>query len=228
MDRVVLSWSGGKDAAYALDRLRAAEVEVVGLLTTVDGGYDRSTMHGVRRELYDRQADAIGLPLNQVVLPHEPSNDEYAATMAAELARYRERAVEAVAFGDLFLEDVRDYRQERLAEAGMTGRFPLWGMDTRAVATAVLDLGVSATVVAVDGDALDASFAGRPYDEGFLSDLPDGVDPCGERGEFHTFVHDAPYFDAPLPVAVGEVVTRSLEGGEYHYADLRLERATAR
>lgn len=219
--RAVLSWSGGKDAAYAYHALRAADATVVELLTTVNAAYDRSSMHGVRRGLYDRQAAALGLPLNVVELPADPSNDVYEATMAAELAGYRRRGIDQFVFGDIALEDVRAYREDRLDGSGVTGRWPLWGRDTTAIVTAVLEAGFRAITVAVDGEALDASFVGRDLDEGFLADLPDAVDPAGENGEFHTFVWDGPDFAAPVAVERGPTVTRSVGDGVYHYADLR-------
>lgn len=220
MERVVLAWSGGKDAAAALSRLRTEGVAVHALLTTVNTATDRSSMHGVRRSLYERQAAALGLPLHVVELPPEPSNGAYDAAMGEALERYVD-TVDGVAFGDLFLEDVRAYREARLSDTGLDGYWPIWGEDTVALARSSLADGRCATVVAVDGRALDRSVVGRRYDQSFLEDLPDGVDPCGEHGEFHTFVHGGPGFAAPMAVTVGRTVTRSVDGAEFHYADLR-------
>jgi uncharacterized protein (TIGR00290 family) len=211
----VLSWSGGKDAAYALFELG----EVTELLTSIaENG--RSSMHGVRRELYDAQADALGIPIRYVELPMECSNEEYAARMASVMDEYESRGVERIAFADLFLEDIRTYRKERLAETGIEGCWPVWNPDTDEQIRAYLNAGFRATVVAVDDDTLDASFAGRELDEAFLADIPGGVDPCGENGEFHTFVWDGPVFDSPVSVEVGDTVTKAVGDGKYHYCDL--------
>lgn len=220
MTDAVLSWSGGKDAARALTRLRAGDVEVVELLTTVDEERDRSTTHGVRRELLARQAAAIGLPIRFVELPPEASNEEYEAGITRALVDYRERGVDQIAYGDVLLSDVREYREERLADTDLDGAWPIWGRDTASLAADVLAAEVRALVVAVDGSALDASFAGRPYDESFLDDLPDDVDPCGENGEFHTFVRDGPSFESPVAVERGDAWTRERGDREFHYRDL--------
>ena len=218
----VVSWSGGKDSALMLaELLDDADVEVVELLTTVGAGTDRSSMHGVRRELYDRQADAIGLPIRYVEIPEEGSNAAYEERMAAVTAAYADRGVEAMAFADLYLEDVRAYREDRLGGTGITGVWPLWGRDTGEVAEAFVAAGFQAIVVCVDGDRLSPDVLGRAYDRALLDDLPDDVDPCGENGEFHTFVHGGPIFEAPVPVDTGETVTRELGDGVYHYVDLR-------
>jgi len=216
----VLSWSGGKDAAFALWELRRVGDDPVELLTTL-GANDRSSMHGVRRDLYAAQAEALGVPIRFVELPEEPSNDEYEERMAAVVADYESRGVDRMAFADLFLDDVRAYREERLADADVDAVFPLWGRDTDEQARAFIDAGFRATVVAVDGDALDPSFAGRAFDADFLAALPEDVDPCGEHGAFHTFVHDGPVFEHPVPVATGDVVAREVGDTVVHYCDLR-------
>lgn len=221
--RAVLSWSGGKDAAYAYHVLREADATVVELLTTINAAYDRSSMHGVRRALYDRQAAALGLPINVVELPADPSNAVYEATMEDVLAGYRRRGIDRVVFGDIALEDVRAYREDRLDGSGVAGRWPLWGRDTTALVSEFLAAGFRAITVAVDADALDESFVGRDLDAGFLADLPDAVDPAGENGEFHTFVWDGPGFEKPVAVERGPTVTRSVGEAVYHYADLRAE-----
>lgn len=217
---MVLSWSGGKDSALALARLRADPgVEVVGLLTTVTAGYDRVSVHGFRRTLLHAQAAALGLPLHEVTLQPESSNALYEAALAGGLGRLRESepAVRRIAFGDIFLADVRKYREERFAELGYGAIFPLWGEPSDALAGEVLSRGIAARLVCVDTEALPAGFAGRAYDQALLAELPAGVDPCGERGEFHTFVSEGPGFSRPVPYRVGEVVVR---GERFAFCDL--------
>ena len=207
--KALLSWSSGKDAAWALHTLRqAAEVEVVGLLTTTNAAFDRVAMHGVRATLLEAQADAAGLPLWKVPLPWPCPNEAYEALMAQACARAVADGIEAMAFGDLFLEDVRDYRIQKLAGMGLKPLFPIWNPDTAVLARGMVAAGLKATLTCVDPRALDASFAGRAFDAQLLADLPASVDPCGERGEFHTFVWDGPMFDHPVPVQRGEVVER--------------------
>ncbi len=209
--RTLLSWSGGKDSALALQALRAdPEVRLEALLTTVTSGYDRVSMHGVRRALLDAQARALGLPLRVVRIPPACTNAEYEAAFGAALAAWAAEGGAAVAFGDLFLADVRAYR-ERLVAAhapGLAPRFPLWGADTAATARRFVAEGYRAALVCVDPRQVDAALAGRDYDAALLAGLPAGADPCGENGEFHTFVYDGPGFRTPVPVARGEVVTR--------------------
>jgi uncharacterized protein (TIGR00290 family) len=205
----LLAWSSGKDSAYSLHVLRqSADVEVVGLLTTVNERYDRVAMHAVRRELLEAQAEAAGLPLLVVPIPDPCPNAAYEAAMEKALAVAREQGAAAVAFGDLFLEDVRSYRQQRLAGSGLTPLFPLWGRPTHELAAEMLAAGLRARITCVDPRALPASFAGRDFDAGLLAALPPGVDPCGENGEFHTFAWDGPMFRRAVPVRGGEVVTR--------------------
>jgi uncharacterized protein (TIGR00290 family) len=209
MTGLALSWSGGKDSAYALWTLAKEDrVTPTALVTTVTEGYERVSMHGVRRSLLRRQAAATGLPLVEVGIPVSCTNDLYESRMAAALASPELAPIEVVAFGDLFLEDIRAYRENRLAAAGRRARFPVWGRDTTAVAERFLAEGFRAVVVCVDPGALDASFAGRDYDERLLADLPADVDPCGENGEFHTFVTDGPLLDRPIECRRGEVVER--------------------
>ncbi len=203
-----LSWSGGKDSALTLWTLRRQDVEPEALITTLTDAYDRISMHGVRRELLARQADAAGVPLVEVRIPPACVNAVYEARMAQALASPPLSDVEAVAFGDLFLEDVRAYRETRLAAAGKHGLFPLWGRDTAALAREFIAAGFQAIIVCVDPRALDASFAGRAYDAQLLAELPASVDPCGENGEFHTFVHAGPIFTGPIACNTGEVVER--------------------
>lgn len=223
MRRAVLAWSGGKDCTLALHELRSTDdVAVEELLTTIDRERGRSSMHGVRRELYERQAEALDLPNNLVGLPPEPSNDEYERIMARELGTYRDRDIGQVVFADVFLEDVRAYRERQLAATDLDGVWPLWGRDTRALVDRFLAAGFEATVVAADAGLFDESVVGRRLDTDFLGTLPAGVDPAGENGEFHTFVSDGPLFDRGVPVEVGETVTRPVGDGEFHYADLQL------
>lgn len=217
--RVLLSWSSGKDSAWALHVLRRrGEVEVVGLVTTLNEVFDRVAMHGVRAALVQAQADAAGLPLWRVPLPWPCSNDEYEVQMRAVIGKAVAEGVTAIAFGDLFLEDIRAYRVRQLAGTGVEPLFPVWGTvnDTPSLARAMIDGGLRATLACVDPQYLHATFAGRPFDAQLLADLPPGVDPCGERGEFHTFCHAGPVFARPITVDLGEVVERD----GFWFADL--------
>lgn len=214
--QVALAWSGGKDSAFALATLRSDGANVAALLTTFTDDYDRVSMHGVRRALVRRQARAAGVPLVEVGIPAACVDEVYAARMEAAFESPLLSDLDAVASGDLFLEDVRAYREEQLARAGKSALFPLWGRDTAALARSFIEDGFKAYVVCVDTRKLDASFAGREYDTAFLDDLPPGIDPCGENGEFHSFVHAGPCFDYEIPCRVGERVLR--EG--FAFADL--------
>jgi uncharacterized protein (TIGR00290 family) len=206
---VLLAWSGGKDSALALDALRAdASVRVEALVTTVTADYERISMHGVRRTLLAAQAESVGLPLIEARIPVRASNDAYEAAFAAALAPARARGVTRVAYGDLFLHDVRDYRVRQLGELGMSTLFPLWLRDTTVLARDFVARGFEAVLVCVDPAKLDPSFAGRSFDAALLRDLPSAVDPCGENGEFHTFVCNGPGFAHRVPIAVGPVVRR--------------------
>jgi uncharacterized protein (TIGR00290 family) len=205
-ERVLLSWSGGKDSALALRELeRSGECEIAALLTTVTDTTGRIGMHAVRRELVGRQAESLGLPLRELVVPPFPANDVYEAAMRGVLQEFAACGVRRVAFGDLFLEDIRAYREGMLAGLGLRGLYPVWGRDTSALVREFLDLGFRAVLVCVDVEVLDASFAGRELDRALLAELPEGVDPCGENGEFHTFVFDGPGFRAPVAFARGDV-----------------------
>jgi uncharacterized protein (TIGR00290 family) len=217
---IVLSWSGGKDSSLALDVLRRDErVEVVGLMTSVTRGYDRISIHGVRRELLETQASALGLPLFEVSLEPTATNESYEAAFHAGVERVRAAhpTLRRIAFGDLFLEDVRAYRERLLAVAGLTAIFPLWGRPTGALAEEFVARGYRANLVCVDTTQLAGTFAGAAFDAALLAALPSDVDPCGERGEFHTFVFGGPIFARPVPVTVGEVVLRE---GRFAYCDL--------
>ncbi len=207
--KILLSWSSGKDSAWALHVLNATRPgAVAALLTTVNSDAERVAMHGVRRELVEAQALAAGLPLWEVPIPSPCPNEIYEEQMRAACARAVAGGFTHVAFGDLFLEDVRRYREERLAETGLSPLFPLWGLPTRELAHEMIAGGLRARVSVVDSRTLDASFAGREFDEAFLRDLPPHVDPCGEKGEFHTFAHAGPMFRAPIAIHTGEVVVR--------------------
>src|ERR1700686_4313465 len=206
---VLFCWSGGKDSAMALHALQSEQNHrVAALLTTVTEGYDRISMHGVRRVLLERQAESIGLPLRAVLIPPQCINAIYEARMKEALNQHLARGVQRVAFGDIFLEDLRVYREKNLAQLGMEGLFPIWKRDTRELARDFLRLGFQAIAVCIDPRVLDSSFAGRVLDESFFAALTPGVDLCGENGEFHTFVFDGPVFQTPIRVRTGEKVTR--------------------
>lgn len=219
MHRILLSWSSGKDSAWALHVLRKQPgLEVVGLLTTFNEVADRVAMHAVRHRLVELQAAAAGLPLWPVLLPFPCSNLEYGERMSAVLGRAREEGITHIAFGDLFLEDVREYRIRMLSGTGIEPLFPLWGSpaDTPALARQMLDAGLRAILTCVDPRQLPEDFVGRPYNAALLAGLPDGVDPCGERGEFHTFCFAGPMFASGIAVQTGEAVSRD----GFRYMDL--------
>jgi uncharacterized protein (TIGR00290 family) len=209
MKRVMLAWSSGKDSAWALHVLREDPgVEVIGLLTTLNGAFDRVAMHAVRRELLRRQAESAGLPLLTVDLPWPCSNEVYEQLMAKACGRMAEMGAEAVAFGDLFLEDVRAYRVKQMAATGLEPIFPLWGRPTDELAREMIAGGQRARLTCVDPKKLPRDFAGREFDLALLRDLPPGTDPCGENGEFHSFVYESPVLRQPLRITGGEVVER--------------------
>ena len=216
----VISWSSGKDSTYALSEvLRTRVVEPVGLLTTVTETFGRVSMHGVREGLLQAQADALGLPLTTVRLPYPCPNDVYEREMGRALESAQSAGIRHVVFGDLYLEDIRRYRESRMAEVRMECVFPLWHRPTNELAKEMIRNGLRARLVCVDPRILPRSFAGRAFDEELLADLPASVDPCGERGEFHTFVTDSPLFRAALPVRLGEIVDRD----GFVFADLEPE-----
>jgi uncharacterized protein (TIGR00290 family) len=207
--KAIVSWSTGKDSAYALhEARRSGQVEVVGLLTTVTTTFHRVSMHGVRESLLDRQIEELALPCRKVSIPSPCSNEVYEREMAAALSEAREQGVTQVVFGDLFLRDIRAYREARLAELGMQAVFPLWLRDTSALAREMQEAGIEAVITCVDPKRLSPSFAGRAFDRTLLEELPADVDPCGENGEFHTFVAAGPMFSKPIPVRPGDVVER--------------------
>jgi uncharacterized protein (TIGR00290 family) len=220
-EKVVFSWSGGKDSALALHEIcRGGRYEVVALLTTVAEQYKRISHHGVREELLDLQAAAIGLPLDKLYLPANSglpcTNAQFEELTGEALARYHAADVRLVAHGDIFLQDLREYRERNLAKLGMAGLFPIWHRDTTELLRTFIQLGFKAYLSCVDGPKLGETFAGRAIDEELLRDLPTGVDPCGEYGEYHSFVYDGPIFQQPVTVHVGEVVFRD----NRYYADL--------
>ena len=207
--KVLLSWSSGKDSAWALQVLRGdPRVQLVGLLTTINRHASRVAMHAVRESLLEAQAAAVGLPLTKIYLPYPCSNEEYEEAMASTVEQARAAGVTSIAFGDLFLEEVRRYREDKLAPMGIEPLFPLWGSDTSALSREIVKSGLRAIVTCVDPKRLSTTFVGRIYDTSFLDDLPAGVDPCGERGEFHSFAYAGPMFDQALRVSRGETVER--------------------
>jgi len=215
----LVSWSSGKDSAWALHLLRQSEeYKIVGLITTLNSAFDRVAMHSTRREVLEAQAAAVGLPLQAIPLPWPCSNQEYEAAMQRACDEAVASGIEAIAFGDLFLEDIRRYREDRLRGSGLAPLFPIWRLETRSLLREMIASGLKARVVCVDPKKMPGEFAGRDLDEAFLRELPAGIDPCGENGEFHTCVYDGPMFREAIPIESGEVVER--EG--FVFADVRL------
>ena len=207
--KTLLSWSSGKDSAWALHILRGQpDVSVVGLVTTVNEAFGRIAIHGVRSTLMDLQAAATGLPLHRLDLPWPCPNEAYERIMSDFVAQRVSEGIEAFAFGDLFLEDIRRYREQKLAGSGLRPLFPLWGRETNSLAHAMIAGGLEAHVVCLDPRKLPSHFAGRSFDRDFIAELPRGVDPCGENGEFHTFASAGPMFSRPIPVRCGEILER--------------------
>jgi uncharacterized protein (TIGR00290 family) len=217
-EKVLFTWSGGKDSAMALYELKKSNgYEITGLLTTITEDYDRISMHGVRRVLLEKQADFLRIPLEKVFISRQSSNEEYESGMRAVLEKYKEAGVTYVAFGDIFLEDLRRYREDNLAKLGMKGIFPIWKKDSTELAHAFIDHGFKAVITCVDSQVLNKSFAGREFDRKFLSDLPPTVDPCGENGEFHSFVYDGPIFEKRIAYTKGDIVLRD---SRFYYCDI--------
>jgi uncharacterized protein (TIGR00290 family) len=207
--KAILCWSSGKDSAWTLHVLRQRqEVEVVGLLTTINKVHDRVVMHAVRTALLQAQAEAVGLPLWTVPVPSPCSNQQYETAMGTAIQRALAAGVSVMAFGDLFLEEVRRYRETQLAGTGLAPLFPIWGLPTTLLAYGMVSAGLRARITCVDPKQIPASFAGREFDDELLADLPASADPCGERGEFHTFAYAGPMFRHPVPIQTGEIVTR--------------------
>lgn len=217
-EKVLLNWSGGKDSALTLHELSVdGGYEVAALLTTVTEDYDRISIHGVRRSLLEKQAQSLSLPLEIVSITKNATNEEYEAKMRETLTRYKNQGVLSAVFGDIFLEDIREYREKNLSQVGMKAVFPIWHRDTSELARNFITLGFKAVVTCVDSHALDGSFVEREYDERFLADLPSSVDPCGENGEFHSFVYDGPIFRERISHTRGEVVLRD---ERFYFCDL--------
>ncbi|MHB8743113.1 MAG: Dph6-related ATP pyrophosphatase [Sulfuricaulis sp.] len=217
-EKVVLSWSGGKDSTMAAYHLIASQkYEIVSLLTTVTEEFDRISMHGVRRELLERQAESLGIPLYKVMIPKDCPNAVYEDRMREGLAEFKMQGISKVAFGDLFLEDLKQYRDERLAQVGMTGLYPIWMRDTDELVRTFIGLGFKAILACVDTQAIAASFAGREIDHDLLRELPESADPCGENGEYHSFVYDGPIFSKPIACKTGEQVMRM---SRFNYCDI--------
>ncbi len=215
--KALMSWSSGKDSAFALHRVRQqGDLEIIGLLTTVSAEHRRVSMHGVREELLDAQAEALGMPCTKVRIPSPCANSVYEALMTATLTAARALGVTQVVFGDLFLQDIRSYREARLRDLGLQGVFPLWNSDTAALARQMIQGGLQARLTCIDPRKLEDRFVGRSFDESLLRELPTGVDPCGENGEFHTFASGGPMFQRAIDVSVGQIVLR--EG--FLFADL--------
>lgn len=217
MEKVLVGWSGGKDSAIALYEIqRSRKYEIVSLLTTITEDYDRVSMHGVPRILVEQQAGSLGLPLEEVFIPRSCSDEEYASKMRETLTKFKQAGVSSVVFGDVFLEDVRKYREENLSKIGMKGIFPIWGRDTAELVGSFLSLGFQTVTTCVDSKLLDRRFIGRVVDKRFLDLLPSDVDPGGENGEFHSFVFDGPIFKKRINCALGEVVLRD----GFYFCDL--------
>lgn len=215
-ERILLSWSGGKDSCMALHEIQKSNGYEIVLLTTVTEDYDRISMHGVRRTLLERQAESLGLHLVKVYIPKKSTQEEYELRMKEVLTKHQNEGANSVAFGDIFLEDLRRYREENLYRIGMRGIFPIWRKNTSELIRRFIDLGFKAVVTCVDPKALDPSFAGRVIDDDFISQLPVHVDPCGENGEFHSFVFDGPIFEREVKFSLGEVVLRD----SFYFCDL--------
>ncbi len=216
-ERIALGWSGGKDSCLALRQiLSEGTYEIATLLTTCTEGFRRVSMHGVRCSLLHRQAEALGFPCLKVFIPQHCSNEEYERLMLKACLKFKSEGVSKVAFGDLFLEDIRAYRDRMLAQVGMTALYPIWGLGTPGLARQFIRDGFRANLVCVDSEKLTGSFAGRLFDDALLADFPAQVDPCGENGEFHTFVFDGPIFKWPVRCKAGPVVQR----GRFYFADL--------
>jgi len=214
----VLSWSGGKDSTMAAYHLLASrKYEITALLTTVTEEFDRISMHGVRRELLEQQAESLGIPLRMMMIPKDCTNEIYEARMRETLGHFKAQGITRIAFGDLFLEDVKQYRDERLAQVGMTGLYPIWLRDTDELVRTFIGLGFKAILACVDTEAIDASFAGREIDHALLADLPESADPCGEYGEYHSFVYAGPIFKQAIACKAGKSVRRT---PRFNYCDI--------
>ena len=219
--KAIFSWSGGKDSALALYEIQKNQgYEIISLLTTFTKDYDRVSLHGTRRILLERQAESIGLPLHKIFIPKKASSEEYEQKMKKSLVKFQESGVSEVIFGDIFLEDLRKFREEKLSQVGMRAAFPIWKKDTRKLAHQFVELGFKAIVTCVDTKILANKFAGRTIDEQLLAELPPAVDSCGENGEFHSFVSEGPIFRETIPYKLGKAVLRE---NRFFYFDLIAE-----
>lgn len=216
-NKLLVSWSTGKDSAYALHQIRQTNnYDIVGLLSTITEEYDRVSMHSTRYLLLEKQAEQLDLPLYPIFIPPSCTNEIYEERMQIFIKQAIQQGITHIVFGDLFLDDIRRYRESRLALTNITPLFPLWGKKTDLLAKEMIHAGIRAVITCIDTKKLDSSFAGRQFDEQFLSDLPKGIDPCGENGEFHTFVYDGPMFQKPIPISLGVVV----EHNGYIFSDI--------
>jgi len=223
--KAIFNWSSGKDSAMALYKtLQENKFDVQCLLTSINSQFDRISMHGVRTSLLEKQAESIGLPLYKLMLPEMPSMDVYSEVVGNAMSNFKSQGVEYSIFGDIFLEDLKTYREEQLAKVGLKAEFPIWKQPTRQLMENFIDLGFKAIVVCVDESKLDKSFVGRLLDKDFLRDIPENVDPCGENGEYHSFVFEGPIFTIPITFTRGEVVYKTYEQSEksfgFYYCDL--------
>jgi len=215
---ILMSWSGGKDSSLALYEIqKSRNYEVTALITTVTSDYDRVSMHGLRTNLLDEQVGSLDIPLQKVFISKNASNEEYESRFNEVLLNYKESGIRDVVFGDLFLEEIKKYREDLLGKIGMECVFPIWKRDTVKLAKRFIGLGFKAVTVCIDSNVLGKEFAGREFDEHFLEDLPRGIDPCGENGEFHTFVYDGPIFRKPIDHSLGEIVLRD---ERFYYCDI--------
>jgi len=217
MEKVVFAWSGGKDSAICLYEIqKSGKYEILALLTTITDGYDRVSLHGVPRILVEQQAYSLGLPIEEVFISKASTNEEYESKMRAMLTKFKQAGVSSVVFGDVFLEEVRKYREDNLSGVGMKGIFPIWGRDTTELTRSFITLGFQAIITCIDSRVLDKRFLGRTLDEHFLAELPPNVDPGGENGEFHSFVFDGPIFKERIAYTLGELVLRD----SFYFCDL--------
>jgi len=217
-ERVIFTWSGGKDSAMTLNEIKKTNnYQVVALITTITKDYDRISMHGVRSILLERQVESLGLGLEKILITKDASNEEYEEKMREMLMKYKNLGVNQIVFGDIFLEDLRSYREKNLSTIGMSAIFPLWKRNTKELGMNFIELGYKAIITCVDSKVLNERFVGRTYDLDFLEDLPPDVDPCGENGEFHSFVYDGPIFQDQIKLKLGEVVLRD---NRFYFCDL--------
>jgi uncharacterized protein (TIGR00290 family) len=215
---ILISWSGGKDSSLALYEIqKSRDYEVAALITTITSDYDRVSMHGLRTILLDKQASSLNIPLEKIFISKNASNDEYESRLKEVLLKYKQLGIRDVVFGDLFLEEIKKYREALLQKIGMQCVFPIWKRDTVKLAKKFIELGFKAITVCVDSNVLGKEFAGREFDEHFLDDLPKAIDPCGENGEFHTFTYDGPVFNTPISHELGEIVLRD---ERFYYCDI--------